>query len=403
MANRYWVGNSGFWTDPAHWSATSGGSGGASVPGVNDAVFFNANSFTLAGQKVEVATSTPYAIYCGSVDFTGCLNNPSFDFYYSSSIKCTLFYVYGNLTFIPGVVFGFQPASGPYSIYIPSGRTCNLTTNGNTTILGFVVLDGGTLNLLDNLANIQTLDILGTFNTNGYNIDMMAPLISSNVFRIRSTAVANLSSSIISMSGIGSFTIMNTPTITGTYTLKFYYYAAISVTAPNIVFNDIYFYKGSQLGLANWQIGGAFACNNWYITSLDYLNVYDRVLKFLPGTIITVNGNFLLENPSDIMTYGGFSMILLFSGVPFQFIKVGSGTTLAYNTAIRDSTVSGGSGWYAIDSTDGGNNTGWIFGDPPAPTAIYGEVYKGNERIFRVFLGSEDITTIFKEGKITGV
>lgn len=46
MANRYWVGGSGIWnaTNTANWSATSGGSGGASVPTQTDMVFFNSSS-----------------------------------------------------------------------------------------------------------------------------------------------------------------------------------------------------------------------------------------------------------------------------------------------------------------------------------------------------------------------
>ncbi|MCC7205587.1 MAG: hypothetical protein IT441_10940, partial [Phycisphaeraceae bacterium] len=38
-ADRYWVGGSGDWSDPANWSATAGGLGGAGAPGVDDKVF----------------------------------------------------------------------------------------------------------------------------------------------------------------------------------------------------------------------------------------------------------------------------------------------------------------------------------------------------------------------------
>jgi len=46
MADRYWVGGSGIWskTTPEFWSTVSGGSGGASVPTINDAVIFDGNS-----------------------------------------------------------------------------------------------------------------------------------------------------------------------------------------------------------------------------------------------------------------------------------------------------------------------------------------------------------------------
>jgi hypothetical protein len=46
MADRYWVGGTGTWntSSTANWSATSGGSSGASVPTAADSVFFNAAS-----------------------------------------------------------------------------------------------------------------------------------------------------------------------------------------------------------------------------------------------------------------------------------------------------------------------------------------------------------------------
>src|SRR4051794_2261012 len=44
MANRYWIGGDGNIGDTAHWSATSGGAGGVSVPTSSDNVFFDSNS-----------------------------------------------------------------------------------------------------------------------------------------------------------------------------------------------------------------------------------------------------------------------------------------------------------------------------------------------------------------------
>jgi hypothetical protein len=53
MADRYWIGGSGSWTDTAKWSTSSGGSGGASVPTSTDNVFFDANSHTGANISVS--------------------------------------------------------------------------------------------------------------------------------------------------------------------------------------------------------------------------------------------------------------------------------------------------------------------------------------------------------------
>jgi hypothetical protein len=51
----YWVGNSGQWSDPAKWSATSGGTGGAGVPNANTKVVFDENSFSSGSHQVNFA------------------------------------------------------------------------------------------------------------------------------------------------------------------------------------------------------------------------------------------------------------------------------------------------------------------------------------------------------------
>ena len=53
-ATYYWIGNGGNWTDPNHWSSVSGGAAGTVIPGQDDAVVFDNNSFTLANQEVLI-------------------------------------------------------------------------------------------------------------------------------------------------------------------------------------------------------------------------------------------------------------------------------------------------------------------------------------------------------------
>lgn len=47
----YWIGNSGDWADPAHWSPRSGGSTSNKVPGSNDYVIVDENSFQNSSQN----------------------------------------------------------------------------------------------------------------------------------------------------------------------------------------------------------------------------------------------------------------------------------------------------------------------------------------------------------------
>lgn len=91
MADRYWIAGAGNWNSTANWSATSGGAGGASIPGVNDNVFFDraasyvvtvpdsysANCINLTASngtvQIQIDTTTTGATLTirGNVDFTG--------------------------------------------------------------------------------------------------------------------------------------------------------------------------------------------------------------------------------------------------------------------------------------------------------------------------------------------
>lgn len=75
MASRYWVGGTANWdaATTTNWSATSGGAGGASVPGTSDDVFFNASSG--GGTCTVTATQSVLSIningYTGTLDTNG--------------------------------------------------------------------------------------------------------------------------------------------------------------------------------------------------------------------------------------------------------------------------------------------------------------------------------------------
>lgn len=66
LAQKYWVGGEGKWSDASHWSNTSGGVGGASVPTTNDKVFFDLNSKLASNSQIKIDTIA----FASSLDFT---------------------------------------------------------------------------------------------------------------------------------------------------------------------------------------------------------------------------------------------------------------------------------------------------------------------------------------------
>lgn len=82
MASRFWVGGTGTWdaSTTTNWSATTGGAGGASVPGAADTVTFDGAS---GGGTVTVNTnftvvSMTWGAFTGTIDFATNNNSPTF-------------------------------------------------------------------------------------------------------------------------------------------------------------------------------------------------------------------------------------------------------------------------------------------------------------------------------------
>lgn len=83
MATRYWVGGTGDWdaTTTTHWSATSGGVGGASVPSSSDQVNFDANSgggTVTPNYNINVLVLRMLT-FNGTIDFSINNNSPTID------------------------------------------------------------------------------------------------------------------------------------------------------------------------------------------------------------------------------------------------------------------------------------------------------------------------------------
>lgn len=155
MANRYWVGQSDTWdnTVPGRWSETSGGPGGASVPTINDDVFFDAASGGALG----------YIITIGAVGAV------------AKSINCTGFT--GRITGTGAMTVGGSVTLATGMTYTHTGTitfigTGTLTTAGKTFSRVTVNGAGITLTLGDALnTGTQNITITqGAFNTANYNV-----------------------------------------------------------------------------------------------------------------------------------------------------------------------------------------------------------------------------------------
>lgn len=158
MANRYWVGGTGSWSNTAFWSDTSGGAGGFSVPATGDDVFFDAASSAGAYTVTLTATSYSRDLSIGAP----ASGNLTFSGNYSLNVSGTSFYcaattVWSNIT-----------------VGILTSTACTINTNNSN--LYVLTCQSGTFNLASdlrvNLSGIasQVNVVSGTFNTNNFTI-----------------------------------------------------------------------------------------------------------------------------------------------------------------------------------------------------------------------------------------
>ena len=194
MANRYWVGGTGNWnqTNPTNWSATSGGSGGASAPTATDDVFFDqAGTYTVtvtAGRCQDITVSA------GTVTFTGVTTGPT---------------ISGSMSLLAGTVWNIGAARTTTFNATTTGKT--ITTNG-VSLSCQVTFDGvgGGWTLGSALTLTQILSITnGSFNSGNYAITTSG-FSSSN----SNTRSISLGSSTVTIS-IPLSTALNLGTTTG--------------------------------------------------------------------------------------------------------------------------------------------------------------------------------------------
>jgi gliding motility-associated-like protein len=125
-ANRYWVGGSGSWNDSKHWAATSGGKGGATVPGNDDDVYFNDLSFAKQGQTVSITDSA----ICRTLSWSS-LNG-------ELSLKSNAgLYISGSLQFVKGANTDLKG-----SIHFVSGKKQNVIALPDRSLSGDLYFQG---------------------------------------------------------------------------------------------------------------------------------------------------------------------------------------------------------------------------------------------------------------------
>lgn len=178
MADRYWVSGSGNWdaSDTTHWSATSGGAGGASVPTAADDVIFDTSSSTANAAYTVTITGTTGTCKNFTMAGPGGGNKVTWAGGFSLIIS-------GNLNLSGGTAGITRTFNGTLAFGGTSG-TQTITVNGvvlpNMSLQGA----GGTRQLVDDVEVQANLSFTaGTFDANGRTVTLSGngPTITATV------------------------------------------------------------------------------------------------------------------------------------------------------------------------------------------------------------------------------
>ena len=396
----YWVGFSGDWNDPNHWSTSSGGSGGSCVPTPFDDVIFDANSFTFNDTVfLNLVTN-----YCHNMDWSAATFNPMF----TASIPNATLKIYGSMTLSPNMDFNSNTwPSYDFIIVMEStsaGETL-LTADHNVGYINFNGI-GGEWSLLDSLRATNIAHSNGTLRTNGYTINAYTFSAYGDTLSTLDldTSVINLTNS-WNGNGLG-YTLDADSAV---FYIGYSMWADLDQTFFNVTFSaagaDLYYENGCSFNdvtflqggyMRNWGwLGGPTTFNNVLFQGWGDIEAVDDVfnkIEFYNSTA-DIDGNIYVDtlifnNPGSTVTLGALDTVFVngelvlngLSSFPIDLQSSSFGVQAHIFKAtdsvcsnflqLNDINATGGASFFAgVNSADISNNTGWIFDNCAALTS----------------------------------
>lgn len=326
------------WTGTGKFTATTATShsytwGGGTVTGASssNAIYLDVN----AGSGSISAISG----YFKTINFTGnsasvtTSNNTQV---YNSVVLSTTG-TYTNFAFVPaGAVTLTTNGKTIKTIYVGPGSNQPTDWNGSVTLADDLTMGNSWGNSFGNFD-------LGTFNANNKNVTCASGVaISGSGVRTLNMGSGTWNVDGWSISSATSNLTFNPDTstirMTGTGNPK-------SFTGGNRTY-----YKVTQ------AVGGS-------LQIFDSSSFNDLTTEIRPTTIyFTVGTTQTFTNFTIVGTAGNLVTLRSDIGGSIFTLSKSSGMILGQYLSIRDSTATGGGSWTAANSTDAGNNTGWIIG-----------------------------------------
>lgn len=177
----YWIGGSGEWNDPNHWSESSGGPPVACGPTIHDDVYFDVNSFSTTNGIVDLTSDG----FCHSMDWTGSMYNPTFKNFGNQSLTIS-----GDLILTNNLYFDFY---GPLR-FITTDSLIIINLAGKT-LTNNLIFRGNTFSIANALTTYENIELhKGTLNLNNNPITSNSfKTFNNNICTIANCPAINVS------------------------------------------------------------------------------------------------------------------------------------------------------------------------------------------------------------------
>lgn len=305
----------------------------------------NSISFNFTGGTYALTFGASTSTY-RSINFTG--------FAGSTVAPTSSIFINGNLTISTGMTL---TASSSAVTFAGSSGTQQITTNGKTLDFPITFNDpSGTFQLQDALTmgSTRTATLTnGTLDLNGKTMTVGTAFTTATgtknlTFNGGTLVCPTASTTAFNNASPTGFT---TTAGTGTGTISMTAATAKTFVGGGSTYNCIL----NQGGAGNLTITGSN-------TFADITNtVQPATVLFTAGTTTTFTSGFSLSGTAgNLITIGSVT-------AASHTLSKASGTVSSDYLSISRSTATGGASWYAgANSTNGGNNSGWIFTAPPS-------------------------------------
>jgi hypothetical protein len=333
-------------TSSGSWSATSGGTPSATqFPLAQDTAVFPAATYPASG-----STTTINAAYnIGTIDMSLRTSNTM-----TLATGSTAPFIYGNWINGTGITL-----SGTGAITF-AGRTTQTITSSAKTFTQPITINSpsGSVTLQDALTTgtgVTTTLTNGTLDLNGQTLTVGTAFTTATGTKNLTFNAGTLVCPTAATTAFNNAVPTNFTTTAGTGT------GVISMTAATA---KTFVGGGSTFNctLQNAGAGALTITGSNTFTSISN-SVQPTTFTFTAGTTTTVTNWNVNGTAGNLVTIGSAT-------AASHTLSKASGTVSSDYLSISRSTATGGASWYAgANSTDGGNNSGWIFTAPPAPSA----------------------------------